>query len=364
MFEDRTAEAIRAEMLEDLRQKTGVTAVAGGFTDTMLGRAAVELSKAYQALNAVPSILFVDETSGGFLDLHGWAYFNLARKDGTRARATLTFEGTPGAVLPAGTAFVTEAGLEFSLLEEVTLDADGTGRGTVEAAQVGAAYNVAAGAITRMYVNLPGLSGWTSAAAAGGTDGESDAALYARLDERRKRPPTSGNIYHYRQWAMEVAGVGAVKVVPCGHGPGTVDVMVVDGTMATAVDELVAQVAAHIEAERPIGAEVYVSTPDSVPVAVNATVVLAEGASLTAVRTALVSELDTYLRSVVREKYDAIYGEKGQDKPYRVLYNRVATLLMTVEGVANYTALTLNGAAQDITLTPEQVPVRGEVSVA
>ena len=350
MFEDRTAEAIRAEMLEDLRQKTGVTAVAGGFTDTMLGRAAVELSKAYQALNAVPSILFVDETSGGFLDLHGWAYFNLARKDGTRARATLTFEGTPGAVLPAGTAFVTEAGLEFSLLEEVTLDADGTGRGTVEAAQVGAAYNVAAGAITRMYVNLPGLSGWTSAAAAGGTDGETDAALYARVAARRQKPATSGNVYHYEQWALKVEGVGACKVFPLWNGPGTVKVLLVDSNMEPAGADIVAAAAAHIEDERPIGAAVTVEAAQALAVDVAATVTTDGSVTPAQVREKFLPELDGYLKSVVFSS-DA------------VLYNRVAYLLLGVPGVTDFTALTVTGGTGNVALTAGQVPVLGEVTV-
>ena len=41
-------------------------------------------------------------------------------------------------------------------------------------------------------------------------------------------PATSGNVYHYQQWALEVSGTGAAKVFPLADGPGTVTVLVVD----------------------------------------------------------------------------------------------------------------------------------------
>ena len=50
---------------------------------------------------------------------------------------------------------------------------------------------------------------------------------YTHLDVYKRQvvlrtPATSGNVYHYVQWALEVAGVGHVKVFPRVQGVNTV----------------------------------------------------------------------------------------------------------------------------------------------
>lgn len=363
MYEDRTPETIRAEMLADIQASTGFSAVTGGYIDTMVGRMAVEHAKIYSALNAIPAILFPDADSGGLLDLNGETYHNLARRPGAKARTSMNFSGTPGLILSVGTAFVGAGGLEFDLVESVTLDKNGTGGGIAEAVAVGTVYNVGKDALTTMYVNISGLDEWHNAAAHGGTDEESDAAYFARIDEKRKRPPTSGNVYDYRQWALEISGVGAVKVIPLQNGPGTVGMLVVGNDMAPADEQIITAVADNVEGKRPIGPEVAVSAPEAVPVAISATVELAPGGGAAAVQTAFAAKVRDYLHEVVAQKYGAIYFSKDGDLPYKVVYNRVAALLMGVEGVANFTVLTINGAAGDLEFTPGQVPVLGAVVV-
>ena len=248
MYEDKTPEAIKAEILAAIRQSQGLSAMAGGFADGVAGPVAEQLSEAYRALEGVPSMLFVDESSGGYIDLVGGQYYSITRREGTRAYCDISFSGTPGLVLPQGTAFLTAGGLAYSLLAAVTLGEDGAGEGRLEAAEAGSAYNVEAGAIDRMYVNLTGLTDYHSEAAAGGTDAESDAALLARVRERVQRPPTSGNGYQYRQWAMEIPGVGNAKVVELPGGPGTVGVTLVDSNDRAPSEEIVEAVEAHIVA--------------------------------------------------------------------------------------------------------------------
>ena len=184
MYEDKTPEAIKAEILAAIRQSQGLSAMAGGFADGVAGPVAEQLSEAYRALEGVTSMLFVDESSGGYIDLVGGQYYNITRREGTRAYCDISFSGTPGLVIPKGTAFLTAGGLSYALMAAVALGPEGTGRGRLEAAEAGSAYNVEAGAIDRMYVNLTGLTDYHSEAAAGGTDAESDAALLARVREK------------------------------------------------------------------------------------------------------------------------------------------------------------------------------------
>lgn len=349
MFEDRTPERIKSEILAELGKDTGLSAMAGGFADAMAGPAAEQISQCYGALSALVSIAFPDEGSGGYIDMEGEKYA-IYRKPGTRARAAMDFTGREGLTVPAGTSFLTGEGLEFRLLEAVTL-ADGTGSGMVEAVGAGAAYNVPAGALSRMYVNLEGLERWSSGAAEGGADEERDGALFARVDARRKRPATSGNAWHYEQWALEAPGVGACKVTPLWAGPGTVKVLLVDGNMGPASAEIVAAVEEHIGAERPIGAAVTVESAQALEIHVSAAVSTDGSVTPAQVEAALAKGLDGYLKTI-------------SFRQYTLLYNRVAFLLLAIPGVTDYTALTVNGGAGNVEIGAGQVPVLGEVTVS
>ena len=353
MYEDKRPEAIKAEILAAIRQSQGLSAMAGGFADGVAGPVAEQLSEAYRALEGVPSMLFVDESSGGYIDLVGGQYYSITRREGTRAYCDISFSGTPGLVIPQGTAFLTAGGLAYSLLAAVTLGEDGAGEGRLEAAEVGSAYNVEVGAIDRMYVNLTGLTDYQSEAAAGGTDAESDAALLARIRERVQRPPTSGNGYQYRQWAMEIPGVGNAKVVELPGGPGTVGVTLVDSNDRAPSEEIVEAVEAHIEEERPVGAAVTVA----------AQVSLTGGAGAGAVQDAFRAALAGYLHTLIEGKYGTVYYKPADDQPYTLLYNRVLALLLNVEGVENFASLTVNGGTAGVTIQAGEIPVLGEVSV-
>lgn len=346
MFEDVTVESIKAAILTDAGAELETR--EGSFLDSMAGPAALEIWKVYQSLSALVSIAFPDDTSGGYLDIEG-AKYGITRKSGTKARAVMTLSGTAGTVVPAGTVFLTSGSLEYTLLEAVALTG-GADTGTVEAAEVGDEYNVEAGTITQMVVTIPGLSTWTNAAAEGGTDQETDDALYLRIEAYRSKPATSGNAYHYEQWALEVDGVGKVQVLPLADGPGTVTVLVADSNLEPAVETIVDAVAAHIEEERPIGAAVTVAAPEALAVAVAATVTIDGTTDLETVQAALEDSLSAYLKGLV---FDA----------ETILYNRVAYLLLSIDGVTDYSALTVNGGTANVSIPDGSIPVLGEVTV-
>lgn len=54
MYEDKTPEAIKAEILAAIRQSQGLSAMAGGFADGVAGPVAEQLSEAYRALEGCP----------------------------------------------------------------------------------------------------------------------------------------------------------------------------------------------------------------------------------------------------------------------------------------------------------------------
>ena len=358
MFEDRTPETIKREVLEAVAAdgRAEVSTIEGSYTDVLVGPLALEQSKVYQALSAVLAIAFPDEGSGGYIDLEGGKY-GIYRKAGTRARADMTLSGRAGVIVPAGTVFCTQDGLEFALLEDILLSG-GTDACTVEAVEAGSAYNVGAGELSQLLQTIPGLESWDNAAADGGTDEESDAALFSRIDAYRKRPATSGNPAHYEQWASEVDGVGAAKTLPTWDGPGTVKVLLVDSTLGPVAEHIVANAAAHIEEERPIGPVVTVESAQAVQIDVAATVTLDSSVTLPQVTTAFSAALEAFLKSLLLTAWRDRRG-----KTVTIPFNRVAYLLLAVPGVLDYSALTLCSGNENITLTETQIPSLGEVRI-
>lgn len=203
-----------------------------------------------------------------------------------------------------------------------------------------------------MYKNITGLEAWHNSRAVGGVDVESDAALVGRYYDYLRKPATSGNVYHYERWALEIPGVGAVRVTPLAYGPGTVDVLVVNQHKQPidAESDVLEQVAAHIETQRPIGAVVTVRTPIAVPIRVVATVDIDPSTTAELVQAALASNLDTYIQSIAFV----------QDE---LLYNRVVYLLLSIDGVRDYQTLTVNGGTGNVEMDRDHLPVLGEVTV-
>lgn len=346
MFEGITPESIRQEMTA--RAGLDIDVREGSFVGDMLSTAAYEIWKVYQSLNAMIPIAFVDETSGEYIDKR-CAEYGIVRKPGTKARAEVAFTGEDGAVIPQGAVLLTPTGLEFLTLEEAVVD-QGEASVQAEAAEIGAQYNVEAGAINALLAAVAGVQSVAGGKAAGGTDVESDKDLVERLHQRLQNPATSGNATHYQQWAMEVPGVGGAKVIPLSEGPGTVKVLIVDQERKPAAEAITQECLAHIETQRPIGATVSVASAQGLEVNIAATVTLESSVTLENVTEKFQKALADYLNQIAFVKYD-------------ILYNRVAFILLDIDGVVDYTALTVNGGTENVTIGADQVPVLGTVTI-
>lgn len=338
MYEDITAESIKASILSEI---SDLDIREGSYINNLISPTAYEIWKYYQALNAVIPIAFVDETSGEYIDKR-CADYGITRKPGTKAKTIMTLTGAEGTIIPRGKVFLTESGLEFTTVEEVTLSGETTVE--AEAAEVGERYNVEADTITRQFSSTYGLNMFTNSAAEGGTDPENDKALVTRLYDFLRLPATSGNANHYRQWAKEVNGVGEAKVFPLWNGAGTVKVIIVDQNFNPADEDVVADCANRIEANRPIGASVTVESATKLAVNIAATVKAGTGFTKERVETLFSEKVRQYIKDV------AFVGKE-------LTYNKIGALLMETEGVEDYTVLTLNGKTQSVALTDDQVPI-------
>ncbi len=347
MFENITPESIKDNILNSMQ--TDVDKREGSFTNDLVGPTALELWKVYDGMNAAIPIVYIDETSGEYIDMK-CRERGITRKPGTKARVQLTLRGAESTAIPAGTVFLTLDGLEY-VTSEAAVISSGTAEVMAEAVEVGEEYNVPANSIVSQYNSINGLTGLTNMQQAiGGTNPESDKSLVERYYNYLQKPATSGNIHHYEQWALEVDGVGGVKVSPLANGPGTVGVLIVGQAKQPVGDEIVANCAAHIEENRPIGAEISVKSARGLTVNIELTVSFDGTTTKEKIQEDLLLSIDKYLKGIAFVKY-------------QVLYNQIAYILLGLDGVTDYTGLTVNGGTDNLTLESDQVPVLGTVVV-
>lgn len=352
MYEDKTAEALLDAMLENAPDD--VDKREGSVVYDLLAPAAIEFSLAYTELDTLLLLAFADTAEGELLDRRV-AEFGLTRKPAVKATGQVTFTGPEGTVIPAGTRLVT-GGVEpiyFVTTAEATITG-GTATVSAEAEEGGAKGNVAAGEITSLAVgeSLFGVVSVTNPQPFdGGADTESDDDLRARFFDRVRKPVTSGNANHYRQWALEVAGVGDAKVYPVANGPGTVKVVLLDPEKTAPPQAVVDEVAAYIESVRPVGASVEVVAATEVPIDVSATLTLAADKELSDVQTEFESLLTDYLKSLAFA--DPV-----------VRYSKIASLLIDIDGVLDYSGLTVNGGISNVTIADGSVAVLGTVTLS
>lgn len=352
LFEDQTPELIRDRVLK--RMESDLQTREGSFSYDMASPLSVELWRVLMTLDELVSAFYVDETSGPYLDQHA-RLLGMKRRSGTKATCVIQFSGRDEVKIPAGTSFFTDSGLEYRLLEDVVLK-NSAADGVLEAVDVGDTYNTETGEITQSLRNIAGLDGFTTGAATGGTDPEGDAALFGRIDFRRKNPATSGNENHYLGWALSCDGVGGVKTVGRWNGPGTVLVLVAGYDYEPVDQTVVNTCAAYIQTQRPVGAEVTVQSVSRMELTVEATVILDETAKPETVRAAFETALTGYLNQAA-----AAYFREDEIYDYVLYYKRIAALLICVEGVVDYTALTINGGTENLVIPGTAVPVCGEV---
>lgn len=346
-YEDKTPEALHAAMLDAI--DPAIDKREGSIAYDLTFPAAVEIGNAYVELDTVLAMAFAETAEGEFLDLRA-GEFGVTRKQAAKAQGNVTLSGPDGTLVPQGTRAQTGLGVFFVTKADATLTS-GTTQVAAEAEEGGVAGNVAAGAITALAPgDLYGIVSVTNTAAFdGGADMEDDAALLQRLKDRVQKPATSGNANHYRQWALEVAGIGDAKVYPVWNGGGTVKVVLLDSEKTAPAQAVIDSTAAYIEANRPIGATVTVVGATELAINVAATLTLKAGTVLADVTAEFTTALTAYLKTL------AFTGEL-------IRYTRIANLILDIDAVIDYANLTVNNGTANVQPTDEQVGVSGTVT--
>lgn len=208
-----------------------------------------------------------------------------------------------------------------------------------------------------------------------GDDTETDTELRARLIVALTDRPFGGNIASYRTNIMDIDGVGAVQVYPTWNGGGTVLCSVLGADFTPASAELVENVQNAIDPPpnqglglglAPIGAQVTIVAPTSLPVNVSATLTLQQGYQVGQLQTPIETAISNYLLSVAQGWGTNVSSTSVQYQA-NVYVARVTAAIVGVPGVVNATDVQLNGGTADLILTEtgtlQQVPALGTVTL-
>ena len=214
------------------------------------------------------------------------------RLEAVAATGVAGLTGAVSALLDAGTLLQRDDQVLFRVRTTVKLTAT-SAVAEIEALDAGELGNTPAGTQLRLVSPVLGVNEVFTVDAdglAGGTEQESIETLRGRVIRSYRVIAHGGSKSDYETWALEVAGVTRAWVVRHWLGPGTVAVFFVrDGDIDIIPNaEAIDTVAAYIEQERPVTAEVYVLPPVEKPVQYQLSITPDSSAVRRAVEAALV----------------------------------------------------------------------------
>ena len=339
---------IQNRMLDNISDEYDKT--EGSFFYDAIKPVSIELESSYNQQENILDKGFAQTATGKWLDKKVEEQ-GLERKPATNATTTVTLFGSQGATINIGDLVASDT-VNFVVQENKTIDVTGTANVLVKCEQEGSIGNVPVGAIKYFPTTIPGLTSVTNSnAVTGGYNGETDDELRQRYFDKVKTPATSGNKYHYRNWAKEVTGVGDAKVFPLANGLGTVRVVIIDSNKTGAENQLVNDVANYIEEVRPIGATITVESAREISIDVNVMLVIdTNNYTQEQVKSDIEDNIKEYLKEVAfLENY--------------VSYAKIGSIIFTSNGVIDYSNLTVNNGSSNITINDEEVAVLGVVTI-
>lgn len=310
----------------------------------------IELEKAYKEQEDILNKGFVETATGEFLDKKVTEQ-GIYRKQATKATGQVTVTGSIGALIKIGDKVASD-NVNFTFIENKTIDNTGRATINVECEVAGSVGNVPIGAIKYFPKTLSGLISVTNPGAiTNGYDQETDNSLRERYYTKVRTPATSGNKWHYLNWTKEVIGVGDAKVFPLWNGNGTVKVIIINSNKRAADSVLINSVSTHIEENRPIGATVTIVSAIEKIINVSVTLVIdANNYTIEQVKTNIENNITEYFKSIAfKDNY--------------VSYAKIGNLIFDSNGVIDYSNLKINNDTVNITIGDTEIPVLGGVVI-
>lgn len=298
----------------------------------------------YLARQVLPSTC----TDEDIFALHA-SWWGVPRNLAAQAKGNVTFTGTDGSVIDAGTTLQRSDGVQYTTDAEATISS-GSATAAVTAVDGGQSTNATAGQKLTLVSPIAGVRSSATIAAGGlvgGADIETIDAWRERLRQRVQNRPQGGAATDYETWALEVEGVTRVWVMPLWLGLGTVGVFITRDDDASPIPDAgeVAAVQAYIDERRPVTAAVTVYAPTAVPV--DMTISLNPNTS--AVQLAVTAELQDLFR-----RQDVEDGAGSGT----VLLTHIREAISRAAGENNH-AIDL---VADVTLSPGEIATLGTIT--
>lgn len=314
----------------------------GGIFWDNLAPVSIEMEEIRDVLDYIFLNSFAETAEDEYLD-NICKEVGVFRKQATKSKGSVIIKGTPNTIIPVGTKVASDIYI-YLTTEEKTIGVSGEVEVKIESENTGKIYNLPKNTIVNFPVTIPNLNAVNNPAETiDGYDGESDNELRERYYFKVREPVTSGNIYHYKKWTMEVEGVGGVKVFPLWNGNGTVKVVVVNSALEEADEPLLQRVRDYIEQVRPIGATVTVKSATPKEITITGKARISKNVDFDKVKTDFERDIKEYFKKV------------GFKQNY-VSYAQLGNILLNVEGVNDYDNLKINTGAINIALAEEEIP--------
>ena len=370
-LENSSEDEIHKKMLDNLPED--IDKSEGGFPWDFTRPTAIEISelREYVLVEVLKSIFPSTCEESYLIDLHGSSR-GITRRESVNAIGYVSVTAAAGTVIPLGYIFSTEADedgntVSFVSTEEITVDNSGTASVPVEAEEGGAEGNVLPNTVVLQVGDEEGniLDEITSVTnperMAGGLDEEDDDDYRERIVEYYQSQDISfvGNVSDYKRWAMSVAGVGSVTVIPAEDESAAVTLVLTDQdgqpadkTLRDAVYDYIMAPDNPEERLAPIGAKLIIQESQSAVVNVSITVYL-DGITKEQAQAAIRSGITEYLTSCMEDGVVRLSGVYG--------------VLSGITGIYDYTNVQLSSTQAtgtgNLTVPDGMIPVLGTLTV-
>ncbi|MDI0265497.1 baseplate J/gp47 family protein [Clostridioides difficile] len=364
VFLTEDEEAIHERMLSNFQD---VSTLEGDFIYDTTRPTAEEVAQLKQlGLQNNLKIAFPQTSYGIYLEWLGECK-GVFKNQPTKATGVITFTGVQGTIIAKGTVVTTVAtdekqSIEFELLETKSIGENETVDIKAECRETGTIGNVSQNTVTVLLGSINGIKSVNNKEDfKGGTDIEDEEHFRERVLVAEQEDKLSGASSDYIRWAKEVAGVGYAYVVPEWNGAGTVKVLILDKNRKAATQELIDKVQEYIyplnisegenrDGKAPIGALVTVVTPETLLINVKASFIFSNSFSEETVLNNLKAKIDKYLDKI----------DLGGTVSYNAIQAIVGSMMLTDEGIQDFSNLTINDVKENIKLQDQVVGV-GEI---
>jgi uncharacterized phage protein gp47/JayE len=375
-FSEYTKKYIEEQMLDQV--DPDIDTREGSMVQTAVGPGAWWLEGMYLTLAQMQDNAYSQTAVGQYLD-----YITAGRGINRKLATPAVREGTFDAVIPSGSLFKTINGENSVNFESGDLIR--TSGSTYVYEMTCQTPGIIGNSYTGSILPITAIAGLAEASIGAiitvGTDDETDEALRARYNASFDVAAFGGNIASYRNAILAISGVGAVQVYPAYNGGGTVLCSIVDSDLAPAQQALIDTVQNIIcppaaggntpspdgYGMAPIGAAVTIVTATALSINVEFTITMETGIPFgPTYQSAIEEAIGDYIHDAA-DTWGAALLTNTVSYSVIIYVSRIIVAILSVEGVANVTNLTVNGGTSDIVLTEtsalQQIPSLGSVVI-